>query len=80
MPGLFRDSAGAAVVALMYADLPGVGADNSHWARCMAVQNINFMLGDNDNGFSYMVGFGCAPIVIREQMKEKCDLFFVYGG
>lgn len=58
--GVFRDSAGAAVVALMYADLPGVEEDQSRWARCMAVQTVNFMLGVNEDQFSYLVGFGCA--------------------
>lgn len=43
----------------MYADLPGVTEERSLWARCMAVQTVNFMLGDNADEFSYMVGFGC---------------------
>jgi hypothetical protein len=61
--GVFRDSAGAAVVALMYADLPGVDADNSHWARCMAMQTVNYMLGSNAEQFSYVTGFGYALTV-----------------
>ena len=58
--GVFRDSAGAAAVALLFADLPGVNITHSTWARCMAKQTVDFMLGQNSEEFSYMVGYGCA--------------------
>ena len=64
--GLFRDSANAAWLALMYADLPGVRDTRARLARCMALQNVRFILGDNTiqvggtTGFSFQVGLGCA--------------------
>ena len=58
--GLFRDAANAAMLALMYADLPGVPAQRTRWARCMARQTVDYILGDNPADWSYLVGFGCA--------------------
>jgi hypothetical protein len=59
-PGLFRDAANVAMLALMYADLPAVTPQRQKWARCMARQTINYILGDNPTEWAYMVGFGCA--------------------
>lgn len=58
VPGIFRDSAGAAAVALLWADLPGVEPKHAQWARCMAKDTIDFMLGQNSEEFSYVVGVG----------------------
>jgi hypothetical protein len=59
--GMLRDSANAAMVALMYADLPGVTSTEAQLARCMAKQNVDFIIGDNTDARSYVVGLGCAP-------------------
>ena len=65
-PGLFRDAANAAWLALMYADLPDASAPRARLARCMALQNVRFILGDNalevnrTTGYAFQVGFRCA--------------------
>jgi hypothetical protein len=56
--GLFRDAANVAMLALMYADLPAVTPQRQKWARCIARQTVNYILGDNPSQWSYMVGFG----------------------
>ena len=61
--GLLRDAANVAWLALMYADLPAVPAQRAQWARCLAKQTVDYILGDNPSAMSYMVGFGCAPDV-----------------
>ena len=53
----------AAWLALMYADMPGVSPVRAAMARCLAKQNVDWILGANDvsvgdvQGFSFQVGF-----------------------
>lgn len=61
MGGLFRDGANVALLALMLADLPGVPPQRAQWARCLAKQTVDYILGANDDDYSYLVGFGRAP-------------------
>ena len=42
----------------MFADLPGVTPVQSKLARCMALQTVNFLLGDNPAGISFQIGVG----------------------
>jgi hypothetical protein len=65
-PAMFRDSANAAWLSLMYADMPGVDEMKQGLARCFAKQNIDFILGSNEvtigngrPGVSFQVGIGC---------------------
>jgi hypothetical protein len=70
--GLFRDSAQAAWLALMYADMPDVTPARAAMARCFAKQNIEWMLGGNDvpagkaTSFSFQVGFSGAGCVLAQ--------------
>jgi hypothetical protein len=55
--GLFRDSMNAAMIALMWADLPGVPEDQALSARCFAKYQVAYVLGDNVLQQSYVVGY-----------------------
>jgi hypothetical protein len=60
--GMFRDSANAAWLSLLYADMPGVSALRQGLARCLAKQTVEFILGNNavqlggSAGVSFQVG------------------------
>ena len=65
----------AAWLALMYADMPGVSPVRAAMARCLAKQNVDWILGANDvsvgdvQGFSFQVGFNgtsCVSATSRE--------------
>ncbi len=57
--GSLRYAANTALLALIYAQVPG--ADHVDRYRDFAVRQIRYMLGDNPNGRSYVVGFGNNP-------------------
>jgi hypothetical protein len=59
--GSLRYAANTAFIALIYADF--LGQSDPLYARYhgFAVKQINYMLGDNPNNRSYMVGFGVNP-------------------
>lgn len=54
-----RDSAAAAMVKLMFADMPGVDEEQAFLARCMAKQQVDFILGENSGQVSLQGAFGC---------------------
>ena len=61
----------------MYADLPGVTPQRKQWARCMAKQTVDYILGDNPINWSYVVGFGCVPdrksaVALKSALKRGC--------
>lgn len=70
-PGLFRDAANVAMLALMYADLPSVTPQRQQWSRCLAKQTVDYLLGANGARFSYMVGFGCALATILARGRTR---------
>lgn len=77
---MLRDSAGAAMVALMYADMPGVSKNERQWARCMAKQTVDFIIGQNPDSFSYVVGVGCGVACGYLQPLCCCDFPVVIQG
>ena len=54
-------SLGAAMVAYRYAELVGSSNANYNAARRFAFGQVNYALGDNQQGRSYVVGFGTNP-------------------
>ena len=82
--GLFRDVSNVAMLALMYADLPAVTEQRAQWARCLAKQSVDYILGDNPAALSYLVGFGCALPTVRKCPKTRlsgqtCSLCSIAG-
>jgi hypothetical protein len=66
---MFRTSLTAAWLALMYSDLPGVTTGKQYLARCMALQTVTFVLGENaaalgGEDFSFQVGYSCASLLL----------------
>ncbi len=62
--GVLRYAANTAFIALVYSDwLASIGADPVLVSRYhdFAVSQINYILGDNPRGCSYVVGFGNCP-------------------
>lgn len=57
---VIRDAANAALVSLIYADLPGVEEEQRFQARCMAKQQVDFVLGENSGQISLQASVGCA--------------------
>lgn len=57
---VIRDAANAALVSLIWADLPGVNEEQAFQARCMAKQQVDFVLGENSAEVSLQGEFGCA--------------------
>lgn len=49
---VIRDAANAALVSLVFADLPGVDEQQRFEARCMAKQQVDFVLGENNGAIS----------------------------
>lgn len=56
--GSLRYSAGAAQIALVLADSGRLDATRTSQLHSFAVKQINYILGDNPNKTSYLVGFG----------------------
>jgi hypothetical protein len=56
--GSLRYAAGAAYIALYLADSGVLDATRNQQLHDFAVRQINYILGDNPAGLSYMVGFG----------------------
>jgi hypothetical protein len=56
--GVLRDSAHAAWLSAMFADLLGVTPKRTRLARCMAWQTLEFILGKNAADLSFQVGMG----------------------
>ena len=52
---------GAALVAYRFAELVGSGNADYNKARGFAFQQVNYALGNNKQGRSYVVGFGTTP-------------------
>eukprot|EP00892_Ulva_mutabilis_P009409 jgi/Ulvmu1/6840/UM031_0045.1 len=53
-----RDSSAAAIVQLMFADMPGVDEEQAFQARCMAKQQVDFILGENTGQTTLQAFFG----------------------
>lgn len=69
--GMFRNSANAAWISAMFADLPGVTPVQSKLARCMALQTVNFLLGLNPAEISFQVGVGkYAPLATPAALQR----------
>lgn len=74
--GLFRDSLKAAMIALMWADLPGVDGTRALDARCFAKAQMAYVLGDNAKMRSYVIGWTrcvlrCVPNCFLERSTHN---------
>jgi Glycosyl hydrolase family 9 len=67
--GILADGANVALLALMYAALPGVTDQRALWARCMAKQTVDYILGSNPAQTSFVVGFGCGRSLQNERTR-----------
>jgi endoglucanase len=60
--GSLRYSSGAAFLALVLGDSGRLDAARNTQLHAFAVKQINYILGDNPSGTSYMIGYGAKPI------------------
>ncbi|HLL69330.1 MAG TPA: glycoside hydrolase family 9 protein [Micromonosporaceae bacterium] len=60
--GSLRYSSGAAMLALVLADSGRLDPARSTQLHDFAVKQVNYILGDNPSGTSYLVGFGPRPV------------------